>query len=59
VTTPLLVFLVVSSLVTLGLLAWALVGLRRRSPESRRSALLAGAIAAVLVVLGLVLRRLL
>ena len=59
VTTPLLVFLVVSSLGTLGLLGWALNDLRRQSPEGRRRALLAGAIAVALVVVGLVLRRLL
>lgn len=58
-TTPLLVFLVVTSLVALGLLLWAIGSLRHQSAEGRRRALQAGVIAAALVVAGLVLPRLL
>ena len=58
VTTPLLALLVVNSVVTLCSLIWV-ISSRRRSPEGRRRGFQAGAIAAALVVVGLVLSRLL
>lgn len=58
-TTPLLVFLVVSSLVTLGLLMWPIGSLRGQSAEDRRRALQVGAIAAAFVAVGLAVSYLL
>ncbi len=58
-TTPLLIFLIVSSVVTLGSLIWAIRSQRRRSPEGRRRGLQVAAIAAAIVVVGLAASRLL
>jgi uncharacterized membrane protein YidH (DUF202 family) len=58
-TAPLLAFLIVSSLLILALAAWAVRRYRRESAPVQRRMLLAGAIAVVIAVIGIVARRLL